>query len=302
MCIKSSVLDIVFSNFVSVINETWVTSTALYVICCTLMLRTSISRRVLRNSSALSQLATLPTSWYPFSTNTSLPHTYGLLAASDLCFFKMAKRKSSSMAEFPTSASAALDLPSFDNLLPPPTKRRMGRRSTVQAKNTYTNPEVNPEVLDGPEALRASPDAAEKDESLDVQKIEFGSSTHIKDEDGSVPSLVNGGNSESSLSDISDVEGPPSQHASQNKPRQLKKVQINTAKSQAEEVITKTEKRDSKEPQFLDPEAEGDEEADEEEIQAALSRPPPVHSDYLPLPWKGRLGYVRIDPKSFLLN
>jgi hypothetical protein len=41
-----------------------------------------------------------------------------------------------------------------------------------------------------------------------------------------------------------------------------------------------------------DPEAEGDELADEDEIKEALSRPPPVNSDYLPLPWKGRLGYV----------
>lgn len=30
------------------------------------------------------------------------------------------------------------------------------------------------------------------------------------------------------------------------------------------------------------------------EIQEALSRPPPVNSDYLPLPWKGRLGYVSV--------
>jgi hypothetical protein len=42
-----------------------------------------------------------------------------------------------------------------------------------------------------------------------------------------------------------------------------------------------------------DPEAEGEELADEEELKEALSRPPPVNSDYLPLPWKGRLGYVR---------
>ena len=32
----------------------------------------------------------------------------------------------------------------------------------------------------------------------------------------------------------------------------------------------------------------------EEDVQEALSRPPPVNSDYLPLPWKGRLGYVRV--------
>lgn len=41
-----------------------------------------------------------------------------------------------------------------------------------------------------------------------------------------------------------------------------------------------------------DPEAKGDEEADEEEVKRALSKPPRVNSDYLPLPWKGRLGYT----------
>ncbi|KAI9893367.1 MAG: UV-damage endonuclease [Vezdaea aestivalis] len=30
----------------------------------------------------------------------------------------------------------------------------------------------------------------------------------------------------------------------------------------------------------------------EEDVSTAASRPPPVHSDYLPLPWKGRLGYA----------
>jgi UV DNA damage endonuclease len=40
------------------------------------------------------------------------------------------------------------------------------------------------------------------------------------------------------------------------------------------------------------PNGEGDLE-DEEEVREALSRPPPVNSDILPLPWKGRLGYVR---------
>lgn len=28
-------------------------------------------------------------------------------------------------------------------------------------------------------------------------------------------------------------------------------------------------------------------------MKKEAGRPPPVHSDYLPLPWKGRLGYVR---------
>lgn len=41
-----------------------------------------------------------------------------------------------------------------------------------------------------------------------------------------------------------------------------------------------------------DPEADGDQSADPEELREALSRPPPVNSSYLPLPWKGRLGYA----------
>lgn len=42
----------------------------------------------------------------------------------------------------------------------------------------------------------------------------------------------------------------------------------------------------------LDPESEEDIPVEADQLKAALGRPPPVHSSYLPLPWKGRLGYV----------
>lgn len=42
----------------------------------------------------------------------------------------------------------------------------------------------------------------------------------------------------------------------------------------------------------LDPESEEDVPLEPEELQDALTRPPPVNSNYLPLPWNGRLGYV----------
>ncbi|PYH49489.1 UV-endonuclease UVE-1 [Aspergillus saccharolyticus JOP 1030-1] len=42
----------------------------------------------------------------------------------------------------------------------------------------------------------------------------------------------------------------------------------------------------------MDPESDDDVPVEAEELQDALSRPPPVHSSYLPLPWKGRLGYA----------
>nr|KMM66726.1 UV DNA damage endonuclease [Coccidioides posadasii RMSCC 3488] len=44
---------------------------------------------------------------------------------------------------------------------------------------------------------------------------------------------------------------------------------------------------------MLDPEIDSEEPAEEEEVKgAAARRPPPVNSDYLPLPWRGRLGYA----------
>lgn len=42
----------------------------------------------------------------------------------------------------------------------------------------------------------------------------------------------------------------------------------------------------------VDPEVAEEEAVPLEELQEALGRPPPVNSGYLPLPWKGRLGFV----------
>ncbi|MCJ1404666.1 UV-damage endonuclease [Xylographa trunciseda] len=203
----------------------------------------------------------------------------------------MPKRKSSALAHGTDSTPELMHMPSFDHLLPHPAKRRASQRKQALRlpKPASTNPDVNSEVLDGPEAFRASPDAEEKDETLDVDRIEGGTATHIKDEEDTVPSLVTGGESESSLSDMSDIEPPPSKKPSVAK---FKIQSSETEKQQKAPSTAQAKKVEIKEPQFLDPEADGEEEADEEEIQAALSRPPPVHSDYLPLPWKGRLGYA----------
>lgn len=48
----------------------------------------------------------------------------------------------------------------------------------------------------------------------------------------------------------------------------------------------------------IDPESDDNVPAEAEELQEALSRPPPVNSSYLPLPWKGRLGYVSLPSKQ----
>lgn len=120
-----------------------------------------------------------------------------------------------------------------------------------------------------------------------------------EDEDEEMASLANGADSDSSLSDMSDVESPvtPKPSAKGAKAKVAAKPKTNgvsAEKATSKQVDSgKAKKEPSKGPQFLDPEDDGIEEADEEEIQAALSRPPPVNSDYLPLPWKGRIGYVR---------
>lgn len=44
----------------------------------------------------------------------------------------------------------------------------------------------------------------------------------------------------------------------------------------------------------LDPESEEEVPVEADELQDALTRPPAVNSSYLPLPWKGRLGYVSL--------
>ena len=62
----------------------------------------------------------------------------------------------------------------------------------------------------------------------------------------------------------------------------------------------KSAKSKAKEAELGGPEAEGDEEAGEEEITEALARPPPVNSEYLPLPWKRRLGYVSTNTRLFI--
>ena len=199
-----------------------------------------------------------------------------------------AKRKSSSVAQTATEPTYMPTLALVESIPPPPKRRASQRTQVTRVPPSRTNPDTNADVLDGPEALRASPDAEEKDERLDFGKVGLDAGKQIKDVDNDVPSLT-GGDSDSSLSEMSDMESPVKQVPAKNTSRSAK-VKVEAT---GEKVTMKsTSATKAKEPQFLDPEAEGEEEANEEEIQAALSRPPPVHSDYLPLPWKGRLGYV----------
>ena len=207
-------------------------------------------------------------------------------------FSSMPKRKSSTAL---AQSSAIPDLPIQASVIEdgsPLPKRRASTRKVSQPKASM-NPDKNANVLDGPQAFRASPDADTKDERMKLDAI-MDVDTEIKEKDDSVPSLVTNGDSDSPLSDVSDMESPIKPRAPPTKaPKKGGKAKDTQATSDEKPTApVKVKKEDAKESQFLDPEADGAEEADEEEIKEALSRPPPVNSDYLPLPWKGKLGYV----------
>ena len=177
----------------------------------------------------------------------------------------MGKRKSSSMI-----AESLPQIPAAPHeIVPPPAKRRASARAVPPPKlaQQSTNPDENPDILDAPEALRASPDATSADERMDVEKAGMNAEKQIKGEKKAVKASKTGKGKKSAEPSIKEED----------------------AESTA---VTPATKAQSKDIQFFDPDAEEDGEADEAELQAALSRPPPVNSDFLPLPWKGRIGYV----------
>ncbi|KAK8220310.1 UV-endonuclease UvdE-domain-containing protein [Phyllosticta capitalensis] len=180
---------------------------------------------------------------------------------------RVAQRLLSTMP--PKRKAAATVIVASEDVAPPP-KRPAGlprRSSTRTAARRNTNPNVNNEVLDAPNALRASPDAAQ-----------------VEDE----PVL------EQTAQDASNVvsKGGPKKKEAKPKPK---------ARQEEKPVQAPIKKEDAGEDAFgMDPEADGGEDAGEEEIKAAVSRPPPVNSDYLPLPWKGRLGYACLN--TYLRN
>ncbi|OMP84729.1 UV-damage endonuclease [Diplodia seriata] len=186
----------------------------------------------------------------------------------------------------PKRSRAAAAVPASEDMAPPPKrtpvplpptsgpKRRSSARS---ATNASTNPDVNAEVIDGPNALRASPDSTV---------------------DRKIAPPLEQAESDSALSNVPDPKPEPRKRGrgkkdakdvvSTEKPDETPKKESINAKDASEEVL------------MFDPEAEDEDFLDEEEIKKAVSRPPPVNSDYLPLPWKGRLGYACLN--TYLRN
>jgi UV DNA damage endonuclease len=168
---------------------------------------------------------------------------------------------------------------------PKPTRRQSARGG----KSAVTNPNSNPDVLDGVSALRASPDGHEEGapESHLAPNMSNGTvNGAAKDATTAMPpptTMPVGGSS----------AVPPTSEAPAGKGKRTKavapQVKAEPVDTNGVSKIAPTENTGM----AGDPEDEADGlEEDEVEVKEALSRPPPVNSEYLPLPWKGRLGYV----------
>lgn len=222
-----------------------------------------------------------------------VPHRASLITKSfraPLSFPNMAKRKRSAVA---IVSPAGTETPVVDKSnvrqteVPLPTNvasnaPKPTRRQSSRGDKSSTNPNTNPDVLDGMSALRASPDGHEDGPP----------ESHL------TPGISNG-TVNGAATDV--TTQPPSAEAPASKGRRKKapapqvKVEPEESKDTAMNSVVKSVTVPTETNGMAgDPEdAEGLEE-DEVEIKEALSRPPPVNSDYLPLPWKGRLGYVCI--------
>ena len=208
------------------------------------------------------------------------------------------KRKRVSVATAAAGANGA-PLTTVPIPLPDPIQPTSTERISNQG---VLDPNARKDILDAPNALRASPDA-EVDTQLAPNDIKLD------------------GDSDSPLSDVPDMTQEKPKRGRKSKTAANGSVAKSTGRRQAlkskqpqsaeENVDDSTAEKMGKPPpktapssqaqgngtnnamSAADPEADNEEEVDEEEVKQALSRPPPVNSDYLPLPWKGRLGFVR---------
>lgn len=225
---------------------------------------------------------------------------------------------------------------------PAPARRQSSRNLSSHAS---TNPNANPDVVDGITALRASPDgvgiagvddsalkpggdassgevvgtaptdatpaapnAITENGSIDVPAEAHGQSQGAADKRTRKPK--NQQRTSQTLAPASETAAPgvTEQYPSKNKRKRGANEHVKVDSAAADNgTITNAVSAaatasagpavDKDVGVTVDPEAEEDAAVEcEDEVKEALSRPPPVNSNYLPLPWKGRIGYVRALP------
>ncbi|ORY11625.1 UV-endonuclease UvdE-domain-containing protein [Clohesyomyces aquaticus] len=224
----------------------------------------------------------------------------------------MAKRKRSTTAavssvpessavypEVPRNRRSDVPLPGIVSAPQSKPPRRQPSKRSRGAHSASTSPNVNPEVLDGISALRASPDGGKDAAELPATKPRVGGARSTGRQ------VDAGARASPALPDAYATTGDPGRNKKLKGPSKHVKVDnaetndtaVGDTTTQAPGTALKEEVGVT-----VDPEVnEGQEDdADEEEVKEALSRPPPVNSDYLPLPWKGRLGYACLN--TYLRN
>ncbi|KAK3681925.1 hypothetical protein LTR37_020745 [Vermiconidia calcicola] len=219
----------------------------------------------------------------------------------------------------------SVDVPKTNGDMPPPVKRRTSTRNSSTA--AVVNPDVSSEVIDAPDALRASPDS-DVNAEIAPGAVKQESSSKGESPLSDAPDVVERpkkkgrgkkSNAEQPKKDLENVidsvvNAKVAKDSGGKKGKGKSKVK---AENQDSESKVKAENQDSQptasppvlaaikakktaEQEPADPEADDIGEADEEEVKEASSRPPPVNSDYLPLPWKGRLGFACLN--TYLRN
>ncbi|KAG9185713.1 UV DNA damage endonuclease [Alternaria panax] len=176
----------------------------------------------------------------------------------------------------------------------PINKAKLPRRQTTRGgKAEKTDPNLNPDIIDGVTALRASPDAEEGADAV----LESAVCNGIANEADTAPDATAKDKKSSPPATNGDA---PVANAAKNKRKkagaqQIKVEEDDTHTGAVNGVVGKTTVPAASAGLHGDPDDVDNlkaEDEDEAEVMEALSRPPPVNSEYLPLPWKGRLGYA----------
>lgn len=195
----------------------------------------------------------------------------------------MAKRKRSAVEEqalAPSLSNLSTNIAAVNTtaaIAPAPVRRASSRRSQPKPADIETNPDVNPLIEDGKDALRSSPDAEAREVEAETKKAATKKASKVREVARTPVKRTKVSDSDSSLSDVSDIEKLEAAVTKSKK-----------AAAKPKKVVEKATAPQDEE----DPEADGNDTVDPEELRAAMSRPPAVNSSYLPLPWKGRLGYA----------
>jgi len=233
-----------------------------------------------------------------------------------------AKRKRSSIAEAisndvhetpilpPSTTSNSTNIPNDKIPILPLKLQKVNRpapkhrRQSTRGGKIDTNPDHDTGIVDGKTALRASPDADEKGEAFDTKKV--GKSMTVTP--AKLNGVKNGIELEDSDSSLSEIEEPPANTPAKKRKKTPTKSSI-AAKKGSDEIKAfmaeqatkkaaeaKFKKENGEEDEWEkrgDPDVDDDGLAEDIDVmKQEARRPPPVNSDYLPLPWKGRLGYV----------